>query len=181
MASLRKIYESDLEKIMLWRMSPDITKWMNTNPKLTLESQKIWFEKINNNVHCKYWLIEEDKIPIGVINLENINFDKKECEWAYYIGEKKKRSFILALNLEFSLYSYVFDVLKLEKLISNVLSINDAVIEMHKRCGSKIIKTAKNKIFKEGKYYDSVLMEITVKDWEQIKNEISYEKIDFNI
>ena len=39
-AYCRKIQEKDLEKLMQWRMRPDITKYMNTDPKLTIEGQK---------------------------------------------------------------------------------------------------------------------------------------------
>ena len=38
--TLREIAEEDLELIMKWRMSEDVTKYMNTNPKLTIEDQK---------------------------------------------------------------------------------------------------------------------------------------------
>ena len=44
--TLRAITKKDLEKIMHWRMDPDITRYMNTDPKLTLEGQKKWFSSI---------------------------------------------------------------------------------------------------------------------------------------
>ena len=34
--TLRKVTEGDLEQIMRWRMDPEITRYMNTDPKLTL-------------------------------------------------------------------------------------------------------------------------------------------------
>ena len=40
--SLREIQENDLEQIMEWRMRPDITRFMNTDPVLTLEKQREW-------------------------------------------------------------------------------------------------------------------------------------------
>ena len=40
---LREIREEDLELIMQWRMDPDITRYMNTDPKLTPEGQRKWF------------------------------------------------------------------------------------------------------------------------------------------
>ena len=43
--TLRKVTEGDLEQIMRWRMDPEITRYMNTDPKLTLEGQKKWFAK----------------------------------------------------------------------------------------------------------------------------------------
>ena len=48
-AKARKIKEEDLEMIMNWRMSPEVTKYMTTDPKLTLDGQKKWLRKINEN------------------------------------------------------------------------------------------------------------------------------------
>ena len=59
---LRKIRETDLEKIMKWRMSPEVTKYMFTDPKLTMEKQVIWYNKIQNNEACQYWIILFDEI-----------------------------------------------------------------------------------------------------------------------
>ena len=38
--TLRDIRESDLENIMAWRMAPEITRYMNTNPRLTMKKQR---------------------------------------------------------------------------------------------------------------------------------------------
>lgn len=36
----RRIQECDLELLRQWRMQPDITKYMNTDPQITVEDQK---------------------------------------------------------------------------------------------------------------------------------------------
>ena len=56
--TLRKIREEDLENIMRWRMDEEITRYMNTNPKLTLEGQKKWLAGIRANPDVDYWLIQ---------------------------------------------------------------------------------------------------------------------------
>ena len=44
--TLSEIRTEDLENIVRWRMDEDITRYMNTNPKLTLEGQKKWLAGI---------------------------------------------------------------------------------------------------------------------------------------
>ena len=66
--TLRKITEEDLEQIMRWRMDPEITRYMNTDPKLTLEGQKKWFAKVQQDPDVSYWIIQIDGTPAGVIN-----------------------------------------------------------------------------------------------------------------
>ena len=52
--TLRKVTEGDLEQIMRWRMDPEITRYMNTDPKLTLEGQKKWFAKVQQDPDVSY-------------------------------------------------------------------------------------------------------------------------------
>ena len=66
--TLRKVTEGDLEQIMRWRMDPEITRYMNTDPKLTLEGQKKWFAKVQQDPDVSYWIIEIDGTVAGVIN-----------------------------------------------------------------------------------------------------------------
>ena len=95
--TLRPIEEGDLEKIMRWRMDEEITRFMNTNPKLTLEGQKRWLSSIRANVDVRYWLILVDQTPAGVINLTGLKNPQGNLGWAYYMGEKKLRSLKTAL------------------------------------------------------------------------------------
>ncbi|MCR5796743.1 MAG: UDP-4-amino-4,6-dideoxy-N-acetyl-beta-L-altrosamine N-acetyltransferase [Eubacterium sp.] len=179
--SLRDIRGDDLEMIMKWRMDPDITRYMNTNPKLTLEGQRKWLASLESNSKVKYWLIEKDLRPIGVINMADIDYDNKNSSWGYYIGEKDARSLKLAISLEMSLYDYVFDVLGFEELHNEVFSLNSGVVKLHLACGSHITKEVKDEVDKEGISYDITHISITSDEWNAIKLSKKYEKINFDI
>lgn len=174
----REVRETDLELIMQWRMDPEITKWMYTDPVLTLEGQKKWLEKITADPTLRYWVVELEKEPIGLINIESIDKKKRECTWGYYIGEKSKRSIKLAISLEKSLYHYIFNNLAVDVVRSEILRINEGVIKLHLLCGSKIDEFAKKSIIKNGKEMEVVCMYISKKEWEQVDG-IGYEQIQF--
>ena len=70
--TLRGIREEDLETIMNWRMDPEITRYMNTDPQLTLEGQKEWLAAIQGNPDVRYWMILVDGREAGVINLTGL-------------------------------------------------------------------------------------------------------------
>ena len=78
---LKVIQEKDLERIMYWRMSPDVTKYMFKDLDLTLEDQKRWFDKIKNDKSCKHWVIRYDGNDIGVLGLIDIDHYNKRCSW----------------------------------------------------------------------------------------------------
>ena len=177
--TVRPIEEKDLEDIMRWRMDPEITKYMNTTPKLTLEGQKKWFAAIRENSDVQYWIIEVDGQGAGVINLTGLNREDGVLGWAYYVGEKKLRSMKLALAREMSLYDYIFDELHKKSLIGDIFTLNKGVIQLHLLCGSRIVEEKKNHVCKEGIRYDVTFMEMTAEHWKEIRGTKKYEKIDF--
>ena len=83
--TLREIRETDLENIMRWRMDPEITRYMNTNPKLTTEGQIRWLSSIRENPDVRYWLILVEEQPAGVINLTGLENPEGNLGWAYYM------------------------------------------------------------------------------------------------
>lgn len=177
--TLRPIEENDLNNIMRWRMDEDITRYMNTNPKLTPEGQKKWLSTIRTNTDVEYWMIEIQGQAAGVINVTGINNPEGSVGWAYYVGEKKLRSIKTALALEMNLYDYVFDVLHKNALYGDIFTLNQGVIQLHLLCGSEIVEEKKNHVCKEGVFYDVTFMRMTAERWNRIKAAKKYEKITF--
>ena len=177
--TLRPIEEGDLEKIMRWRMDEEITRFMNTNPKLTLEGQKRWLSSIRANVDVRYWLILVDQTPAGVINLTGLKNPQGNLGWAYYMGEKKLRSLKTALSLEMSMYDYAFDRLGKNAVYSDVFTLNQGVIKLHQICGCEKIKKKKGHILKEGVSFDVTFLRMTALRWREIRKNKKYEKIEF--
>lgn len=177
--TLRPIEEGDLLNIMRWRMDEDITRYMNTNPRLTLEGQKKWLEKISADSSVKYWIIEIDAQPAGVINLTGLDDPDGKLGWAYYVGEKKLRSIKTALALEMNLYDYAFDLLHKKEVIGDIFTLNQGVIKLHLLCGCEIIEEKKNHVLKDGVRYDVTFMRMSAQRWNEIRGTKKYERIEF--
>lgn len=176
MLKLRSVKSEDLEMIMNWRMMPEVTKYMYSNPKLTFENQKKWFKKISKDKSKKYWIIQFEETDIGLISIDNIDEKNKNASWAYYIADTSFRGKGLAKKLEYNIYNYVFEKLKLNKLWCEVLSFNDIVVKIHEKYGSKVEGVLRQQIKKDGKYYDVVRMAILKEEWDKIKNDVEYER-----
>lgn len=178
--TVRQIEETDLERIIYWRMLPEVTAYMNTNPKLTLEGQKKWLASLKNKDTVKYWMVEVDGRPAGIINLADIDYEKKNTSWGYYIGETGLRSMDLAISLELSLYDYVFGTMGLEEIHGEVFSINKGVVKLHKLCGCRVEKIVEGEVEKEGVKYDVTHLTLTREEWEKKKENYHYQKINFS-
>ena len=178
---LRKIEKNDLEMIMNWRMSESVTRYMNTNPQLTIESQRTWYDNIQMDNCVRYWLVEVDGVPAGIINLNGINWDGGVCSWGYYIGEEKLRSLQLAISLEMSLYDYVFDVLGFSEIRNETFKLNEGVWKLHIACGCKIVEEVQGEVCKEDVSYDVMHLSIKSMEWAQIRKDKKYRKLNYDI
>ena len=176
---MAKIKEEWLPLIMDWRMRPYITKYLNTDPVLTVETQREWFKKIENDPTQKHWVVLMDEKPIGMIQLTNIDLVNQRCEVGWYIADKKSRSFKLAIFLEWNLYDYVFDVLKLNKLYGHTFVENNGVVQLNLYCGNTVEGTLRQHIKKNDKFYDVVVTSILKNEWLEQRQEFEYEKFSF--
>lgn len=178
--TLRMITEDDLKMIMDWRMSETVTRYMNTNPKLTLEGQKKWLSSLEKNTNARNWIIEVDDIPAGLINLADIDWENGTTSWGYYIGEEKMRSLRLAISLEMSLYDYCFDILGFKEVHNEVFKLNEGVWKLHTACGCRIVNEVPGEIEKDGVKYDIVHLSIERDEWFALREKKKYEKIDYD-
>lgn len=179
MTILRPIHEDELEMIMNWRMLPEITKYMYTDPVLTLDSQRQWFDSLKNRTDIIPFMIEVDGGPCGTLTITDIDYVNRRCSWGYYVAVQEKRSLPLALALEWNLYDYVFDVLDMNKLTGEIFSFNKGVLRIHQMCGSEIEGVLKQHICKNGIFYDVTVTGILKGTWSELRQKRSYEKIPF--
>lgn len=174
---LVKIQASDLERIMEWRMNEEVTKYMYTDPQLTMEKQISWLSRISESKTDRYWIIRMDDTPIGVLNLTEIDEKNRRCTWAYYIGDTSFRGRGIAKTLECNVYEYVFNVLGLNKLCCEVFTFNEKVISLHEKFGAEVEGTLKQHIYKNEVFYDIVTMGILKDKWNQIKDDFEFDTI----
>ncbi|MEI2428173.1 UDP-4-amino-4,6-dideoxy-N-acetyl-beta-L-altrosamine N-acetyltransferase [Priestia megaterium] len=173
---LRRIQEKDLQMILNWRMSPEVTKYMYTDPKLTIEDQKRWYDKIRNNIDLeKYWIIQlETGIDVGLLSVNHIDFNNNQCSWAYYIGDVRARGTGLGRILECNMYDYVLLHMGFNKLWCEVFEFNEKVIKIHQKFGSKIEGTFIDHIYKHGRYFNVIRMGIRKEEWSKLRSTYEY-------
>lgn len=178
-ARCRNIKENDLERIMNWRMMPEITKYMNSDPKLTIEGQKNWFKKISASETDRYWILEVDGVPSGVVSL--VDYDGHKVHTGVYIAVKEKRSLKLTMYLQWNLYRYAFEYMGVSKVCEEVFEENKAVNRILDMCGSKREGVLRNHIYKNGEYYNVVFRGILKDEWENVQTKHNYDIISFEL
>lgn len=168
---LRKMCETDMEMVREWRMMPDVTKYMYTDPLITYEQQMQWFKKVSQSDDL-YWIIVQDGEPVGLASL--VDWDKKNnrITGGAYIAIKNSDTFRLAVELQLNLLNYAFNVLNVNKVCGEVISENVGTLKVLEMCGSVREGVLREHILKNGKYYDVVIQSTIKSDWERIKKRL---------
>lgn len=166
-----------LEEVRLWRMSREVSQYMYTDPILTPEGQKEWFEKNKFDKTKRNWIVNVDGIDVGLVSLYDIDQKNKRCFWAYYLAAPSVRGKGVGGAIELNILKYVFEVINLNKLCCEVLAFNTKVIDIHKKYGSTIEGIFRDHVLKNNQFYDVVRLAILKSEWE---NEIKYKfKVPF--
>jgi UDP-4-amino-4,6-dideoxy-N-acetyl-beta-L-altrosamine N-acetyltransferase len=177
---LRLLRASDLETVMHWRMRPEVTRYMYSDPQLTLQGQQAWFDKISVSPRDRVWIIEllDGARAVGLLSLSDIDPVHRRCAWAYYLGDTEVRGAGLAKSLELNVYAHVFDTLGLNKLWCEVLAFNDRVVSLHEKFGSQVEGRMRQHICKDGQFHDVVRMGIVRADWPAVKARFNWTPVD---
>ena len=61
--------------------------------------------------------------------------------------------------------NYAFNTLNLRKICSSVLAFNKRSLKYNLHCGYKIEGRKRKQIFKNGKYWDEIILGLFKKDW----------------
>ena len=178
--SCRRLSIDDLETVMRWRMSPHVTRFMNTDPVLTLDGQKQWYDRLLAIGILYHWIIMVGTESCGMLYLIDVDNTHKRCSWGYYIAEKRFRSFRLAVSLEMSIYDYAFLTLGLNKVVCESFCLNIVAVKLHELCGCKTEGILRQHICKNGQYFDICVQSMLVDEWKNARESIDYQRIDFN-
>jgi RimJ/RimL family protein N-acetyltransferase len=74
-----------------------------------------------------------------------------------------------------ALLNYAFNTLNLRKVCSSVLAFNKRSLHYQLNQGYKIVGKRRHQVFKNGKYYNEILLELFKKDWQKIWEEYNEE------
>ncbi|MDA3780720.1 MAG: GNAT family N-acetyltransferase [Bacteroidales bacterium] len=102
--TLNRLTEDKIEQVRLWRNDPKISQYMEFQDYITPEMQKAWFKKIDNKNNY-YFIIEFDRKEIGLINIRDIDYEKREGEGGIFIYD----DFYLNSDVSFRSVLCLFD------------------------------------------------------------------------
>jgi len=167
--------EQYIEIVREWRNSESISKYMYTNDIITAEQQSQWYQKVSKDESQKNYIITKNNEPVGFVSIHSIKPKFKTCYWGYYIGKETSSGTGLGAKIEYKLLNFVFDELKMNKLLCEVIDFNSMVIKLHEKFGFRREGYFRQHICKNGQFHDVISLAILKSEWLSIKE--SFTKI----
>lgn len=136
--SLRFVEIEDAEFIHKLRNNDKLNKFLSKTSG-DINDQREWIKnyKIREKEKIEYYfVIENCKIPIGVIRVYNIKNDT--LEWGSWILDPEMSNPIFAIKSILMIYEFIFEVLKYNNLHLEVRKGNKEVVMFHKGYGAII-------------------------------------------
>jgi RimJ/RimL family protein N-acetyltransferase len=161
--NLRVLEKNDLEKSLMWLKDTSINMYLSSNFRdYDREKELKWFEFIQNSNNDVVFAIEEkvSGLHIGNCSLDKINWERESCEMGIVIGDKNNWNKGFGSEAVKTITEFAFRKLGLQSVQLNVYKYNRRAIRVYRKCGFKLKGIEKRNHFYNGKYWDTLIMEL---------------------
>ena len=169
--NLRALRIADLKFLNEWRNNLEnkvLTQSYRLPVTTTLDEEWLKLKMSNNRANEVFFIIEniETEIPIGLIELTDIDYISGRAVWGLLIGDKSMRGRGLGSEALLLLFDYAFNILNLRKLNAYCLDFNAKLLNVLKKIGNvKTEGTLKEHYFLNGSYHDVIITSIFRNDF----------------
>ena len=162
--------ETDLESACRWVNDPEVRNYLTVSfPSMLVQEEK-WFDNLVKKENEILLAIEtlENKNLIGFMGLHKINWIDSNATTGAMIGEKEYWGKGYGTDAKMILLNYAFNRLRLHRISSSVIAFNERSLKYSLKCGYKEEGRVREKFFRNGKYWDEILLGILKKEFDPV-------------
>lgn len=171
MFNLRDLALADKDMIRSWRNHQEVARYMFTDHEISEGEHEAWIMRVLKDPSCRYWVMQCDGGDSGLLSISQINLHHSRCYWAFY-ANPEARGRGLGSFAEYSVLRFVFEDLKLNRICGEVLSFNQAVLNLHSKFGFVQEGILRRHVFKQRQWHDVICVGMLRQEWEANKPEI---------
>ena len=151
----------DAEKFTEWLNDFEVTDYLGRSGQIiTLEAEKEYLEK-NNNPEATFAIVTLDENELlGTVSLERIDYINRTATLGIFIGNKEYHSKGYGTEAIRLILDYGFNYMNLHNIKLQLMSFNQRALKCYKKCGFKEVGRIRENKFINGKYYDTICMDI---------------------
>lgn len=171
---LRALEREDLPNCVRWLNDRDVTEFLLQNSPMSKAMEEKWFDSqlsippTSGQVLAIEALVGKDWMHIGNTGLHNIEPVTREAEFGIFIGEKNYWNQGLGREATHLTLKHGFDDLNLNRIFLFVFENNLRGIASYKASGFVQEGTLREAIYKNGRYYNVLVMSVLHSEWKSI-------------
>ena len=159
------IHPDDAEIFTKWLNNPNITKYLNIhNGLISIMGEKEYIENYSKKEFHLCIVKKENDELIGNIGLENVDYKNGSAELGIFIGEEDNLAKGYGSEAIKLLTNYGFHELRLHTIYLTLLANNERARKAYEKCGFVECGRRHESMYREGKYIDTICMELINKD-----------------
>jgi RimJ/RimL family protein N-acetyltransferase len=158
---------TDLDLITQWVNDPDVMQFVMAVPPLMRVAEEEWLRSLSQDKTGAVFgieVLEENKL-IGVMGLHNINSRDRGADTGAFIGDKNFWGRGYGSDAKMLQLAHAFETLNLRKVCSSVLAFNARSEGYLKKCGYEREGIRVRQRFRNGKYWDEILLAVFRHKW----------------
>lgn len=159
---LREYRKEDIEKALAYINDSEVKKLLAPGiPYLnTLEDERKWVENLSASNDIYSFAIETlgDEKYVGGCGLNSIDWKNSVAVVGIFIGDKNYWGKGYGTDAMKVLIKFIFEQMNVHKIKLNVYSFNERAIKSYEKCGFKVEGVLRQEIFRDGRYYDEIIM-----------------------
>lgn len=161
---IRALEETDLEFVHELNNEYSIMSYWFEEPYESLTELKYLCEKHMMDNDERRFVIEDDGVLAGIVELVDINYIHRNCEIQIIVKpEFNGRGYAKFAFSE--CLSYAFNILNMHKVYLYVDTSNDRAVHIYEKSGFEIEGTLKEQFYTKGEYQNAYLMGLLKRDW----------------
>lgn len=154
-----------LENAYRWLNDPAITATLAFNTGVTRRMEEEFFEQVERRRdHDIHWaILDESGRHIGFTSLHGIGSPSRTATGGLFLGEREAWGRGYATDTVRLRTRFAFDQLGLHRIEGH--TINPAMCRVYEKCGYQREGTARQKLWRDGRWHDAALYAILEEDY----------------
>ena len=166
---LRPLEKDDAPVIAPWYNDPEVLRFMGTVRPTAVAAEEAFIAGLNASpMEPTLGIVvrETDRL-IGVTGLAKTDVRHRHAMFGIGIGDKSAWGKGHGTEATRLLVQYAFETLNLNRVWLTVYEYNPRGIRAYEKAGFRVEGRLRQDCFREGRYWDSVLMAILREDWKK--------------
>lgn len=160
--------ERDLDSLQRWINDPEVNQFLLAHRPITPTGEANWLDSLEKSDDVVLGIETFDGTLIGTMGLHKFSWKDRIATTGALIGEKDYWGQGYGTDAKMTLLDYAFNTLNLRKICSSVLEFNKRSLQYNLHCGYQIEGRRKAQVFRNGQYWDEILLGLFKEDWQPI-------------